>query len=711
MTPTQACLAPWQIDLAALFSSRLQHHTTEENLSRLESFITAYFLFERIFIAEKYRGSAFIAALDREGEIFLPDPEISGSYPTDSNGQALLAPDPSLLFKNRGHLRSKSSAWLKQHMTMNATREQREELLEYLQKTGSSASAWFYQALIVEYQTLFGLGMLNQAYSVLCASLSRIYLPDFTEIPRFVSFLDKALRKRANRMSPREVSGVFSFELPTGGVEARLSIPPFFATLLEHLRSQPLTVVLPELRRAYEPVREAFRPLAAAFAKHRGDDLVAADMAGKELDEWNNYVKHNFKTSDKAVLLKSEVIAVELHAGLADSELRATLTDRIKSKGSLLRLSPPHSFLAYSRKPGALRPLGVESALAFERKLFRIGRGYRNKRRVLHGGLACVISFPLSPSAQLPQEDLNDPAIRALGDKDPPHLYMLCTRPRISVNPAIRRGKDWIEVEFQFHHGTHIESERIGFSTSTVRNVIVKEGARTQVVIDSHMEGRTASAPSLLYQNIVKSMLSAGAPPPLLGPEGRFLSKEQRDALAHVDLEVIYIGQSRGKDFDKTAITRLDYHEKWAVFNRHIAAENPHQEIWILLIRQSPPYHLNVALPNSQARDPDAAELMRRLANPARLDCVDRLNFIEAALINYFKPRYNDKFKKGVFPSQHHESYEQLLMSTVDIAAIELDTAPLGCRLYSPSVEPRFAHVKTCQFNPAFDMEQLFPRK
>lgn len=41
---SQACLSPWQIDLAEIFSTNRDSTATEENLSRLESFLTAYFI-------------------------------------------------------------------------------------------------------------------------------------------------------------------------------------------------------------------------------------------------------------------------------------------------------------------------------------------------------------------------------------------------------------------------------------------------------------------------------------------------------------------------------------------------------------------------------------------------------------------------------------------------------------------------------------------
>lgn len=711
MKLTQGCLSSWQIDLVELFTRRAQTHATEEHLSRLESFITTYFLFDRVYVPQNYSHSAFLASLDKNGDIFVADSRISGPMQTNDAGETVLAVNPALDFKNRRHLRSKSSAWLKQHIALSLPKERREDLIEHFKKTAPSPSSWFYKIILSEYQTLFELSVLNEAYSVSFASVSQVYLPDITEIPQFVAFLKRASVKIKGAVSLEDVSGTFSFERSIGGIEGRLSIPPFFKTLLEHEKSAELSVVLPVLRQTYAPVREAFRAVAAALASRQGDELVASEMGGPEIELWNTYVRREFAHPCDAMLHRSGVIAVDLHAGLDEAELQSTFKDRIKAAGPLLRLTPQQSYMSYSRQPGALRSLGIETVIPFERKLFRIGRGYRNKRGVMHAGLGYVVSFPLSVRAQLTQEDLNDPAVRACSDERPPHLYMICTRPRITAHPTVRRREDRFEMEFHFDHGTHIEPERLWISRSGVESVMVDDRTRTRVFLRSHSGEVTSTRASLLFQSAATTAMIEGPPIPPLVPESKFLTQHQLDALRHLDLQVVYIGQSRGTDFGRTAVMRLDHHEKWDLFNRHIAAENPHLEMWIILISQSPLLQLNFALPGPQGRDQDMPEMMRRIRNPFPINHEDRLNFVEAALINYFKPRFNDKFKRGVIPSERHESYERLFLVPVDVATIELETlTTLGCRLYSERVEPRFTHLKSCHFNPTFTLKQLFPQ-
>lgn len=708
MKSSQACLTTWQIDLAEVFSSKAQRNTTEENLSRLESFLNAYFLFDRVFVPEKYCGSSFVGALDRQKEIFVFDPRVSGSYGTGSAGEAILDVDPALVFKNSRHLKSKSAGWFQQHIVLDVSKHEREALIEHLRAQGQSVS-WFYQVILSEYQALFGLSMLNDAFAPLFASMAQVYQPDITEMPRFAAFLERVGNKAGIRMQRGESAGIFNFELTTGAVEARVRSPAIFDSFLERAQNEDFTEALVNLRRVYQPAREVFRAVAAAFQKCEGGGLVASDMRGREIDEWNGYVERFFGTTDEILLLKSEVAAVEIHTGLAREELFRTLSDRIKARGSLLRLVPPQSFTRRLHKSGNLGALKIENVVPFERRLFRVGNtGYRNKRNVLHKGVASIMSFPLAAGAQLAQENLGDPVIRAFGEERQPHLYMICARPRITVSPEVVFRQGWFDLGFQFQVEGRRESERI--SMSGVRDIIVDcKNDRTSVLIREYNGDETSWDASLLYQSMTKTRVTGGNPVAAVFGNERYASCEHQSPLKRTDLEVLYIGQSKGRDFDRTAITRLGQHEKWETFYGHLAEAHTDLELWIVLVTQLPTQQLNMTLPGVHDGEHDVQEMLRRVSHPTRIDSADCVNFIEGALISYFKPRYNDKFRKGAFPSRQHASYERLFVSPVDVAAIELETlTSLGCRLYSKSVEPRFSHMKMCQVNAAVDMGQLW---
>jgi hypothetical protein len=152
-------------------------------------------------------------------------------------------------------------------------------------------------------------------------------------------------------------------------------------------------------------------------------------------------------------------------------------------------------------------------------------------------------------------------------------------------------------------------------------------------------------------------------------------------------------------------------HEKWNVLDKYLATDNAHEELWILLLGQHKPQHVNMTLPSMHSNEHDAAELMQRASGPPSLYGTDSINFIEAGLISHFRPRFNTTFMKGAFPSRQHTSYERFFMEPIDLAAIELNTwESIGCRLYSNSVAPRFFHMNTRQMNPAFCLSALYPQ-
>jgi hypothetical protein len=322
------------------------------------------------------------------------------------------------------------------------------------------------------------------------------------------------------------------------------------------------------------------------------------------------------------------------------------------------------------------------------------------------------VSFPLWAGVQLPESSLDEAAVRAFGDEHSPHLYMVCTRPKITVRPDIHSKDGWIELEFQFQHGAVTERERVSFSGLDIRNVTVDGNKRTCIVLRNAAGTEASQDASLFYQQVAKSMIPADSPSPLFRKSDADFSEQQISALGHTDLEVIYIGQSQGREFDKTALTRLGRHEKWGVFHSHIADEHPHQEMWIILLSLSTPQQLNMTLLSREAGEHDDQEMVHRTFKPSSVHPSERVNFVEAALINHFQPRYNDKFKRGAFPSRRHESYQRLFLEPLDVAAIELETwTTIGCRLYSGSVEPSFLHSKNYPINSAFDMRDLFTRK
>jgi len=69
-----------------------------------------------------------------------------------------------------------------------------------------------------------------------------------------------------------------------------------------------------------------------------------------------------------------------------------------------------------------------------------------------------------------------------------------------------------------------------------------------------------------------------------------------------------------------------------------------------------------------------------------------KIGMIEAGLIRYFQPRYNEIFKIK-FPSTKHKILKSCYDLDVTSLVVEVDSSDLNCILYSPAVKPTNHHI------------------
>jgi hypothetical protein len=101
-------------------------------------------------------------------------------------------------------------------------------------------------------------------------------------------------------------------------------------------------------------------------------------------------------------------------------------------------------------------------------------------------------------------------------------------------------------------------------------------------------------------------------------------------------------------------------------------------------------------------------EMTRRARQGQGLDLRTRVSYTEAALIHYFKPEYNEKFK-GKFPHHSHQYYRHLYSMPIEQAAVEIQTnVSLKCRLFSKVVKPKYQHLYSQTFNQYIDRKNFF---
>jgi hypothetical protein len=269
------------------------------------------------------------------------------------------------------------------------------------------------------------------------------------------------------------------------------------------------------------------------------------------------------------------------------------------------------------------------------------------------------------------QVDFGIDEVRKVLKNHPCHIYMICSRPRITIDPkSIKINKENYSFTFIKHYKEKIIKVKCKFinklnfcsyELSDSCNRISVFGDTGQLL----SEGKT----SLLYP---------------------FCIKKYDDVL---DLNILYIGQAFGKEGERLASERLISHDTLQSIYSDFSDKKPTDEIWLILW-QFAPYYISVmgAITNgaSIGFDESYKQLEKILGENISFD--QKITITEAILIRYFLPTYNKEYKT-TFPNNYHSSYKFCYNLDLNSACFELGTKNLYTRLYSDSVEPNIFHV------------------
>ncbi|EAC9863295.1 hypothetical protein AR000_07735 [Listeria monocytogenes] len=148
-----------------------------------------------------------------------------------------------------------------------------------------------------------------------------------------------------------------------------------------------------------------------------------------------------------------------------------------------------------------------------------------------------------------------------------------------------------------------------------------------------------------------------------------FLTHSQQ--FTKIDMDIIYIGQSYGNQGNRNATKRLKSHE---TLQRILSVS--HDEEWnndicitIWNFKELTLFSFDGTSNNLQKNmDEDSKHIDKVLNEPIKKRKI--INITEAALINYFKPKFNEKFVNE-FPSESHTSYNDFYTSEYNTIIIE----------------------------------------
>ncbi|SHN53899.1 hypothetical protein SAMN02745247_01110 [Butyrivibrio hungatei DSM 14810] len=139
------------------------------------------------------------------------------------------------------------------------------------------------------------------------------------------------------------------------------------------------------------------------------------------------------------------------------------------------------------------------------------------------------------------------------------------------------------------------------------------------------------------------------------------------------EYEVLYIGQAYGSDGNRTAIQRLSSHSTLQKILSEANLNYPTKHIFILLLQISESLNLlfdgraKEYTEDDKSTDKHLKEVICDLPKEKQV-----INITEAALINYFKPIYNERLVNN-FPNLKSKSYKQYFDLDYNALTVEVD--------------------------------------
>lgn len=156
--------------------------------------------------------------------------------------------------------------------------------------------------------------------------------------------------------------------------------------------------------------------------------------------------------------------------------------------------------------------------------------------------------------------------------------------------------------------------------------------------------------------------------------------------------EVLYVGQAIGQG-DRSAIDRLKSHSTLQKILAMTGNEYPDKEIMLFMYAfENDQVFTSMDGRAAGADNSDANEdrLMNAIKNPPNKK--QKIGMIEAALIRYFQPHYNEIFKIQ-FPSVKHKTLQSCRDLDIGSLIVEIDSTDLNYYLYSNIAPSRDHHT------------------
>lgn len=255
----------------------------------------------------------------------------------------------------------------------------------------------------------------------------------------------------------------------------------------------------------------------------------------------------------------------------------------------------------------------------------------------------------------------NEPAeIRALAEEC--HIYLIVSRPRATYLPGSLKLESGILTGI-LRCSLQGEEHHVTFTTGIGEDFEIKE---------------------LKYPFVSLRFESKDDPEDWFSIPANLMSSGSRlsDSVLQ-DVEVEYVGMSYAGG-RRSAKDRLLSHSTLQAVMADMSRDQPDREVMLVLERYNPPQV--VILMNGRDKsltiedDRDIGADINRAQNEISKDL--QISLIEAGLIKYFQPPYNDIYKNR-FPHPSHEILKEVYSIDFGAVTVELNSEELNVRLGS----------------------------
>ncbi len=252
------------------------------------------------------------------------------------------------------------------------------------------------------------------------------------------------------------------------------------------------------------------------------------------------------------------------------------------------------------------------------------------------------------------------------------HIYLIARRPRITFSPnSVHIIDGNIVGKFEYSNGENKkESWFLHRNVNTSCQIVIGKYPHTEIHYTKNDK---------VYSTVPANLMSIGC--------------NYVDDLSIRDLEILYVGMSYAKG-KRSAQDRLSSHSTLQKILADINFESPEMETLIIMVEFLQPKTAFVFYPGEEdVVDQDNQSVLSVLKKQNdKITKELEIMLIEASLIKYFSPKYNNKYKNK-FPTRNQKILTELYAMNFGGLSVNLNTKDVNVRLYSGNREAGYHHM------------------